>query len=243
MFHTDRLIADLVLGFYINLPIGALVAIPIISLHIPEQMNKKPAFQVLSEIHRHLDLIGFALLAPAVVQLLLALEYGGNQFAWNSSQIIGLFIGAFATFVVWAFWNRHKGDSGLLPVSIMSRRVVWASALNNAFQMSTLFGTSYWLPIYFQAIKGVSAILSGVYLLPTILGQLVFAVLSGVLGELHTQSNISVNMLMTWSSIQSGLYTPFLYLCCYPYFSWLWFILSTPTGYVNRKMGWFPTDS
>ncbi|KAI1450516.1 major facilitator superfamily domain-containing protein [Annulohypoxylon stygium] len=168
-------------SFYINLPIGALVAIPIISLHIPEQMNKKPAFQVLSEIHRHLDLIGFALLAPAVVQLLLALEYGGNQFAWNSSQIIGLFIGAFATFVVWAFWNRHKGDSGLLPVSIMSRRVVWASALNNAFQMSTLFGTSYWLPIYFQAIKGVSAILSGVYLLPTILGQLVFAVLSGVL--------------------------------------------------------------
>ncbi|KAI1208403.1 major facilitator superfamily domain-containing protein [Annulohypoxylon truncatum] len=168
-------------SFYINLPIGAIVAIPILCLHIPDQMGKRPALKVLSKIHHHLDLIGFALLAPAVIQLLLALEYGGNQFAWNSSQVIGLFIGAFATLTVWVFWNNYKGDDGLIPFSILKRRVVWASALNNAFQMSTLFGTSYWLPIYFQAIKGVSAILSGVYLLPTILGQLVFAVLAGVL--------------------------------------------------------------
>ncbi|KAI1460283.1 major facilitator superfamily domain-containing protein [Annulohypoxylon moriforme] len=168
-------------SFYINLPIGAIVAIPILTLHIPDQMGKQPALKVLSKIHHHLDLVGFALLAPAVIQLLLALEYGGNQFAWNSSQVIGLFVGAFATLAVWVLWNNYKGDDGLLPFSIMRRRVVWSSALNYAFQMSTLFGTSYWLPIYFQAIKGVSAILSGVYLLPTILGQLVFAVLAGVL--------------------------------------------------------------
>ncbi|KAI2607138.1 major facilitator superfamily domain-containing protein [Hypoxylon fragiforme] len=168
-------------SFYINLPFGAIVSIPIIFLRIPEQIQKKPAREILSRLHRHLDLVGFALLAPAVVQLLLALEFGGNQFPWNSSQVIGLFVGAFATFVVWIFWNRYKGDEGLLPFSMMKRRVIWASALNYSFQMETLFGTSYWLPIYFQAVKGVSAILSGVYLLPTILGQLLFTVLAGVL--------------------------------------------------------------
>lgn len=171
------------IGFYINLPFGAIVSIPIIFLRIPEQIQKKPAREILSRLHRHLDLVGFALLAPAVVQLLLALEFGGNQFPWNSSQVIGLFVGAFATFVVWIFWNRYKGDEGLLPFSMMKRRVIWASALNYSFQMETLFGTSYWLPIYFQAVKGVSAILSGVYLLPTILGQLLFTVLAGVLGK------------------------------------------------------------
>ncbi|KAI1379513.1 major facilitator superfamily domain-containing protein [Hypoxylon crocopeplum] len=168
-------------SFYINLPFGAIVAIPILFLRIPEQIKKQPALKILPKLHQHLDLVGFALLAPAVIQLLLALQFGGNQFAWNSSQVIGLFVGSGATLIVWIFWNSYKGDDGLLPFSMMKRRIVWASALNYSFQMETLFGTSYWLPIYFQAVKGVSAILSGVYLLPTILAQLIFTVLAGIL--------------------------------------------------------------
>lgn len=65
----------------------------------------------------------------------------------------------------------------------MKRQVVWASALNYSFQMESLLGSTYWLPIYFQAVKGVSAILSGVYLLPTVLAQLLFTVLGGYLGK------------------------------------------------------------
>ncbi|KAI1126002.1 major facilitator superfamily domain-containing protein [Nemania abortiva] len=168
-------------SFYINLPLGALVALPVALIHIPEQRVKDKASQVLPHLHRHLDLIGFALFAPAVIQLLLALQYGGVHFPWNSSQVIGLFVGAGATFIVWCIWNYHKGDDALIPVSIVKKRVVWASAINYAFVLSTLFGTSYYLPIYFQAVKGVNAILSGVYLLPTILSQLVFAIASGTL--------------------------------------------------------------
>ncbi|KAI1746389.1 major facilitator superfamily domain-containing protein [Xylaria scruposa] len=168
-------------SFYINLPLGALVAIPVILIHIPEQRTKDKASRVLPHLHRHLDLVGFALFAPAVVQLLLALQYGGVHFPWNSSQVIGLFVGAGATFIVWCIWNYHKGDDALIPVSIVKKQVVWTSAINYALVLSTLFGTSYFLPIYFQAVKGVNAILSGVYLLPTILSQLVFAIASGVL--------------------------------------------------------------
>ncbi|KAK9242014.1 hypothetical protein V1506DRAFT_572943 [Lipomyces tetrasporus] len=40
---------------------------------------------------------------------------------------------------------------------------------------------SYYLPIYFQAVRGVSPLTSGVYLLPSILSQLLFAVGSGIL--------------------------------------------------------------
>ncbi|KAK0713568.1 major facilitator superfamily domain-containing protein [Lasiosphaeria miniovina] len=168
-------------SFYINLPLGALVAGPITLVHIPDQTAKPKAWSVLPRIHHHLDLFGFALFAPAVIQLLLALQYGGNQFAWNSSQVIGLFVGAGATFIVWAFWNYRKGDDALLPVSIIRRRTIWASALNYGFLMSTLLGVSYFLPIYFQAVKDLNAVLSGVNLLPTIFPQLVFAIGSGVL--------------------------------------------------------------
>ncbi|EXJ84209.1 hypothetical protein A1O3_04876 [Capronia epimyces CBS 606.96] len=192
--------------FYINLPLGALVAFPLILMHIPEQVPKESPGSALRKVHHHLDLVGFALFAPAVIQLLLALQFGGNQFAWNSSQVIGLFCGAGATFIVWLVWNYHKGDDGLLPVPTIRRRAVWMSGLNYTFLMSTLFGASYFLPIYFQAVKGVNAIMSGVYLLATILPQLVGAVLSGTLiSKIGYIPPISI-FAATLTSIGSGLY-------------------------------------
>ncbi|SPQ19114.1 6e0811bf-bff1-4eaf-a8be-81f39ed09282 [Thermothielavioides terrestris] len=163
--------------FYINLPFAALVAVPLLLLHIPDQHPKQPAASVLPHLHRHLDLVGFALFAPATIQLLLALQYGGNQFAWNSSQVIGLFCGAGATLIVWAAWNRRRGDdAALIPFSVVGRMPIWASGVNYAFTMATLFGTTYFLPIYFQAVKGASAVMSGVDLLAVVLPQMLAAV-------------------------------------------------------------------
>lgn len=171
-------------GFYINLPLGAVVAGPLFFITIPEQFQKEPASSVLPRIHHHLDLVGFALFAPSVIQLLLALQYGaGGQHAWNSSVVIGLFCGAGATFIVFLIWDFYKKDDALIPMSLVKRRTVWSSALNYSFMMATMFAVSYFLPIYFQAVKDLSAIMSGVNLLPTILPQLVFAIGSGVLGE------------------------------------------------------------
>lgn len=160
------------------------MAIAIVLIRIPEQTRKTRALTVLSKLHRHLDLIGFCLFAPAVLQLLLALQYGGNQFAWRSSQVIGLFCGSAATFAVWVLWNRHRGDDALLPHSMISRRMIWVSGLFQGLFMSSLYGSIYYLPIYFQAINGASAMLSGVYLLPTILPELFMVALSGPLSEL-----------------------------------------------------------
>ncbi|RFU26481.1 hypothetical protein B7463_g9868, partial [Scytalidium lignicola] len=167
--------------FYINLPLGALVGVSLALIRIPDQLPKQNPASVFLKLHRHLDLLGFALLAPAIVQLLLALQYGGNQFTWNSSQVIGLFCGAGVTFIVWIFWNYHKADDALLPFSIIMRRPVWMSGTNYAFMMATVFGSTYFLPIYFQAVKGVNAIMSGVYLLAIVLPQLISAVIGGSL--------------------------------------------------------------
>ncbi|KAK8021792.1 hypothetical protein PG990_006930 [Apiospora arundinis] len=146
-------------SFYINLPIGCITVFLTIILRIPEQTPKKRALSVLPQLHHHLDLIGFALFAPAVIQLLLALQYGGNQYAWNSSQVIGLFCGAGATCIVW--------------------RTVWSAGMFNAFQMVGIYGLFYYLPIYFQSVYNATAILSGVYVIPFILPQLVAAGLTG----------------------------------------------------------------
>lgn len=157
--------------------------VPILFIYIPEQMPKLGALEVLPKLHNHLDMIGFALFTPAIVQLLLALQFGEAEFGWASSQVIGLFCGAAANFVVWLVWNYHKKDEALLPVSLVRRRVIWTGALYHALLMATLFGAIYYLPIYFQGVRGMSAVMSGVSLLPTILVQMLVAITTGFLGK------------------------------------------------------------
>ncbi|EFE44107.1 hypothetical protein TRV_01125 [Trichophyton verrucosum HKI 0517] len=155
-------------------------------LSIPEQTRKPNVFVVLSKLHHHLDLVGFILFAPAILQLLLAFQYGANQYPWNSPRVIGLFCGFAANFALWLFWNRYKGDDALLPHSMLRLKPVWTSAFYQAFMISAVYGASFFLPIYFQAINNATPVLSGVYLLPTILPQLVAAGLSGVLSVAGT---------------------------------------------------------
>lgn len=137
---------------------------------------------LLPGLHRKLDLVGFVLFAPAAIQLLLALQYGGNEFPWHSSTVIGLFCGAGATFVAFLAWNWHKGDEALIPVAMVRKRVVVASCVCVLFMMGMTFLVSYFLPIYFQTVRGVSPLISGVHLLPTILPQILAAVVGGWAG-------------------------------------------------------------
>ncbi|KAJ5005170.1 Efflux pump mlcE [Colletotrichum sp. SAR 10_66] len=196
-------------SFYINLPLGAIVAVPLVMIHIPEQVAKQSPLHVLKGLHRFLDLIGFALFAPSVIMLLLALQYGGNQFPWKSSQVIGLFCGAGVNAVVWAFWNRHKGDEGLIPTSMVRRRIVAISSLNYGLFMAVVFGGVFYLPIYFQAIKEKSAMLSGVYLMPNILPQILTTILTGVLVPKVGRIPPFALFAAATTAIGSGLYGTF----------------------------------
>lgn len=143
------------------------------------QHPRPPPLSVLRTLHTSLDLLGFAIFAPALVMLLLALQWGGTTYAWGSSQIIGLFVGAVATFVVFLGWDYHKGDAALLPFSIARRRTVWTSCIVYGLFMGNLYTASYWVPVYFQGVKGSSPTMAGVYILPMIIAHVIAALSSG----------------------------------------------------------------
>ncbi|KAL5344110.1 major facilitator superfamily domain-containing protein [Aspergillus crustosus] len=167
--------------FYINLPIGALVAVLLLFTRIPEQRKKLPALTVLPTFFQTFDLIGFALFAPAAIMFLLALEYGGNEYPWSDSRVIGLFVGGGATAIVFLGWEYYKGKEAMIPFHLVTQRIAYSSYLTMAAVFGLTMVTAFYLPIYFQAVKGETALDSGVNLLPSILAQLVAAVLSGVL--------------------------------------------------------------
>ncbi|GAM90038.1 hypothetical protein ANO11243_080780 [Dothideomycetidae sp. 11243] len=161
--------------FYINLPIGAVIAMLLVFTHIPDNVAKPPPMQVLRDLHNILDLVGFAIFAPACIMLLMAVQFGGNQYAWGSAQVIGLFCGAGVALIIWLGWGYHKGDAALIPFSMLCQRVTWSSCLFYCFITSAMFTSTYYLPIYFQGVRGHTPTVAGVYMLPSILCQLTSA--------------------------------------------------------------------
>lgn len=167
--------------FYINLPVGGAVAVLLILIHIPERTVKTDAPSTILITLEKLDIFGFALFAPAAIQFLLALEWGGSRYVWKSTTIIGLFCGAAATFCVFLAWEYHRGDKAMIPLSMVRRRTVWCSCLVILLFFGSTLITSYYMPIYFQSVRDATPTMSGVYILPAILSQILFATVSGYL--------------------------------------------------------------
>ncbi|KAF5874199.1 putative mfs multidrug transporter protein [Botrytis fragariae] len=165
--------------FYINLPCGFLVSLLLFSITIPERLH--PTALTLTPLQRiqHLDLLGFFLFAPTAIQFLLALEWGGTTYPWSSSHIIGLFIGSFFTFLLFLYREYRAGDEAMIPLSLVRNTVVWTCCCTNFLFMAGMLTLSYYLPIYFQGVRGVQPTMSGVYTLPGILSQMLFAIISG----------------------------------------------------------------
>ncbi|BCS21712.1 MDR family MFS transporter [Aspergillus puulaauensis] len=166
--------------FYINLPVGAVTAILLLFLRVPELTEKPPfSLDLVKRTIPELDLIGFTLFAPAAIMALLALYYGGNEFPWDSSVVIGLFVGAGVTIIVFALWERHMGDRAMIPPSMVSHHIVYTSAINGATLVASILVAAQYLPIYFQGVRGYGPAMSGVNTLPGILSQLLTVIVSG----------------------------------------------------------------
>lgn len=164
--------------FWINLPIGAITVAGIATvMKTPEKLENNKTFK---EKLKEIDYIGPLLFMPAIICLLLALQWGGAVYAWNSPAIIGLFCAFGAIIPIW-IWSQIKlGETATIPVRIVKQRTVLASSVYSfffgSFQVLCLY-----IPLYFQAVKGSTATQSGIQSLPLILAATVAAIIGGVL--------------------------------------------------------------
>ncbi|KAK8058208.1 MFS general substrate transporter [Apiospora phragmitis] len=173
--------------FYINLPLGGAVIIfigffvKIPSMGAPSQpTTDNPAAPLtLYEKLIQIDLVGLLTFALSTALFLIGLQWGGTTYAWNSGMVIGFMAGGLACFALLGVWFRHQGDAALIPTKFFRRRVLTMISLTAVVQAGGTFTALYWYPIWFQAVRGASALQSGTMLLPLILAQLVFSVVSG----------------------------------------------------------------
>ncbi|CAM1507662.1 Fc.00g073030.m01.CDS01 [Cosmosporella sp. VM-42] len=160
--------------FYINLPVGGLAAaIVLIYLRIPSEA--KPAEASWKEKFLQMDFFGAVLFMCLITSYILALEYGGQTKAWDSSVVIGLLVGSFAIFVTCVIWEIYQGERAM----VFKKREVWVSCIFQFFFAGTYFVVLFYLPIYFQSVFDVSPIGSGVRNLPFIILLTIAVILQG----------------------------------------------------------------
>lgn len=118
--------------------------------------------------------------------LLIAIQWGGTEYPWRSAHVIGLFCGAGVVLLIFAAWEWHEQDQASIPPKILGQRSVFFGAVIGFLSSGSLQLVTYFIPIWFQVIKGASPTRSGVMNLPSILGTVVLAIVASGLGVYRT---------------------------------------------------------
>ncbi|KAL2814081.1 MFS toxin efflux pump [Aspergillus cavernicola] len=167
--------------FYINLPMGA-ITILFTMLFMPPLPAIQGGLHWKEQVKR-LDLIGTLFLIPSVLLVLLALQWGGSKYPWNDGRVIALFVVSGVLAIVFFADQLWQKDRATIPLRLLKDRNVLGAAWFGISLGGSLFIFTYYLPIWFQAVKGVSATKSGIMNLPSILGLVIFSLVGGVLAS------------------------------------------------------------
>ena len=165
--------------FYFNLPIGVITFVSMMLFFRPkvEQSTCRRGF--LGRL-LELDLISNMLLLAACIMIFVALEAPDQGYSWTSARVIGLFAGGGCTALLLISWQWYMGDKALLPPKIVSQRTVVCSCIIAVLVYGVLGMHAYFLPIWFEAVEGDSAIRAGVDMIPYMLANAVFGLLAGI---------------------------------------------------------------
>ncbi|OAA60853.1 Major facilitator superfamily domain, general substrate transporter [Cordyceps fumosorosea ARSEF 2679] len=166
--------------FYLNLPIGAFsILVTVFLVHLPNQ-KLEPRAKTLLGRFQQLDPIGNLAFFPGIVCLILALQWGGTRYSWSNPRIIALLVACIVLVAVFIGIQAWKQENATLPPRIVRQRSIAAAMFFCFFNGAGMMVLMYYLPVWFQAVKGASAVNSGLMLLPTILSLVVASIASGI---------------------------------------------------------------
>lgn len=156
--------------FFINLPIG-IAALAVTSFALKLHHVKREA---------SVDYLGAATVVASVTSLVLYLSWAGPDEGWTSGVGIGLLIAAVGLAMAFVFVEGRAKE----PIIPMELFMDWIFTSNVLFAMIMgigMFGGLIFLPIYLQAVQGMSATESGLAMLPMVLGMFFTSIGGGLL--------------------------------------------------------------
>ena len=155
--------------FLVNLPIG-LLALAGLQLRLPAPASARS--------EQPLDAIGAALLAGATSALMLTCIWGGDHYAWDSPQVLGLIAATVALSGALLARERRAVDP-IVPFHLLRSQPVGIASSALFLATAALFSITVFVPLFLQITTGASPTESGLLLAPAMLGITVSTTLSG----------------------------------------------------------------
>lgn len=155
--------------FYINLPLGVVALILISFFYHPVLPNNK---------NLKVDWLGTTVFAASIISLMLGLELGGKDYAWDSIVIIGLFAAAAVLFVAFYFIER-AASAPIIPFQLFGSRLFTASMGVSFFYGALMISAATYIPLFIQGVFQGSATSAGLVLTPMMLGVVASSSIGG----------------------------------------------------------------
>ena len=154
--------------FYINIPVG------IVALAVTGVALKLP----VRRVEHRVDYLGAALLVGAVTCLLLVTVWGGSEYEWTSTTIIGLGVaGALLTVLFCA--QEQRVAEPMLPLSLFANRNFTVAAVVGFLVGLGMFGAMVFMPLFLQIVRNIKPTRAGLMMLPLMAGVMGASILSG----------------------------------------------------------------
>lgn len=165
-FFTDHLSWRWV--FFINLPLG-LAALVVTAFVLPNFGRRRGVT---------IDYAGIMVLSITISALVLATTWGGVEYDWGSSMILGLGVVTLAGAALFLAVERRAAEP-LLPLRLFRVRTFSLACSLGLLLGAGMFGVIAFLPLFLQTVNGDSASDSGLLLIPLMLGLIGASVLAG----------------------------------------------------------------
>ncbi|WUT00420.1 MFS transporter [Streptomyces sp. NBC_00708] len=155
-------------AFYVNVPIAIVVVIAAARTIPSVKAAGRPV----------IDYLGIALVTVGASALILATSWGGNEYAWGSGVIIGLFVLGLVALALFCLVE-FRAKEPMLPMRLFGNPVFTVCSILSFIVGFAMLGAMIFLPTYLQYVDGDSATLSGVRTLPMVVGLLAASIFSG----------------------------------------------------------------
>ncbi|CAJ2505539.1 Uu.00g129330.m01.CDS01 [Anthostomella pinea] len=157
-------------GFYINIVIGGFF-LPVYLFLLPS-LDPLPPSTTFKQRGKHFDFVGTALFAASVLCLVLAINFGGVLYAWNSGSTIALLVVGILAFIAFVIQQSYSWlttpTERIFPGQLLHIREATFLFISSICTNIAIFVPIFYIPIYFQFTRGDNALDAAVRLLPLI---------------------------------------------------------------------------
>ncbi|WP_064094339.1 MDR family MFS transporter [Rossellomorea aquimaris] len=176
--------------FLINVPFGLLSALLLFVGLKYENIGR-------SKEKVSIDYLGIMTLIPALVLLLLGLNFGGDKFDWVSGTSFLLFGGSLLLLLVFGFIEK-KAKEPILDLSLFKNRVFATTNALGFLLGLGMFGAIMFVPMFMQGILGVTPTQAGSTMTPMMIALITASVIGGrLLLKLKYRTVLTMGMVIT----------------------------------------------